>query len=62
MQAGAEYNITPYGTEAMHVLRAEKGYVTFDLLQHLNCSYFIFMSDDRTKSMHLWTKIPNKHR
>ena len=27
MQAGAEYQITPYGTETMHVLRAEKGYV-----------------------------------
>jgi len=27
MQAGAGFNITPYGTEAMHVLRAEKGYV-----------------------------------
>ena len=27
MQAGAEYEITPYGTETMHVLRAEKGYV-----------------------------------
>ena len=27
MQAGAEFNITPYGTETMHVLRAEKGYV-----------------------------------
>ena len=27
MQAGAEFNITPYGTEAMHVLRAEKGYI-----------------------------------
>jgi sarcosine oxidase subunit alpha len=25
--AGAEYGITPYGTEAMHVLRAEKGYI-----------------------------------
>ncbi len=25
--AGEEYNITPYGTEAMHVLRAEKGFV-----------------------------------
>ena len=25
--AGAKYNITPYGTEAMHVLRAEKGFV-----------------------------------
>jgi sarcosine oxidase subunit alpha len=24
--AGASYNITPYGTETMHVLRAEKGY------------------------------------
>ncbi|MDQ3405031.1 MAG: ferredoxin, partial [Actinomycetota bacterium] len=24
--AGAEYGITPYGTESMHVLRAEKGY------------------------------------
>ena len=27
MQAGAQYDITPYGTETMHVLRAEKGYV-----------------------------------
>ncbi|MCP4875542.1 MAG: sarcosine oxidase subunit alpha family protein [Gammaproteobacteria bacterium] len=27
MQAGAQFNITPYGTETMHVLRAEKGYV-----------------------------------
>ncbi len=27
MQAGAQFDITPYGTEAMHVLRAEKGYV-----------------------------------
>jgi len=27
MAAGAEFDITPYGTEAMHVLRAEKGYV-----------------------------------
>ena len=27
MQAGEPYNITPYGTETMHVLRAEKGYV-----------------------------------
>ena len=27
MQAGAAFNITPYGTETMHVLRAEKGYV-----------------------------------
>jgi sarcosine oxidase, subunit alpha len=26
MDAGAHYGITPYGTEAMHVLRAEKGY------------------------------------
>ena len=26
-EAGAEYGITPYGTEAMHVLRAEKGYI-----------------------------------
>jgi sarcosine oxidase subunit alpha len=25
--AGAEFGITPYGTEAMHVLRAEKGYI-----------------------------------
>ena len=25
--AGQEYDITPYGTESMHVLRAEKGYV-----------------------------------
>ncbi len=27
MTAGAKYDITPYGTEAMHVLRAEKGFV-----------------------------------
>ena len=27
MDAGAEFNITPYGTETMHVLRAEKGYI-----------------------------------
>ena len=26
MASGATYNITPYGTETMHVLRAEKGY------------------------------------
>jgi sarcosine oxidase subunit alpha len=27
MNAGAKYEITPYGTEAMHVLRAEKGFI-----------------------------------
>jgi len=27
MTAGAKYDITPYGTEAMHVLRAEKGFI-----------------------------------
>ncbi|MBE7183280.1 MAG: sarcosine oxidase subunit alpha [Methylobacterium mesophilicum] len=27
MEAGKAYDITPYGTETMHVLRAEKGYV-----------------------------------
>ena len=27
LAAGAAYGLTPYGTEAMHVLRAEKGYV-----------------------------------
>ena len=27
MEAGGEFGVTPYGTEAMHVLRAEKGYV-----------------------------------
>lgn len=27
MAAGVKYGITPYGTEAMHVLRAEKGYI-----------------------------------
>ena len=27
MDAGQEFGITPFGTEAMHVLRAEKGYV-----------------------------------
>ena len=26
-QAGAEFDITPYGTETMHVLRAEKGFI-----------------------------------
>jgi sarcosine oxidase subunit alpha len=27
MQAGEKYGITPYGTEALHVLRAEKGFI-----------------------------------
>ena len=27
--AGEEYGLTPFGTEAMHVLRAEKGYIMF---------------------------------
>ena len=27
MAEGARYDITPYGTEAMHVLRAEKGFI-----------------------------------
>ena len=27
MEAGKEFGITPYGTETMHVLRAEKGYI-----------------------------------
>jgi sarcosine oxidase subunit alpha len=27
MEHGKEYNITPYGTETMHVLRAEKGFI-----------------------------------
>jgi sarcosine oxidase subunit alpha len=27
MAAGAEHRITPYGTETMHILRAEKGYI-----------------------------------
>ncbi len=27
MTAGTKYGITPYGTEAMHVLRAEKGFI-----------------------------------
>jgi sarcosine oxidase subunit alpha len=27
MAAGARYGITPFGTEAMHVLRAEKGFI-----------------------------------
>ncbi|WP_299360872.1 sarcosine oxidase subunit alpha family protein [uncultured Paracoccus sp.] len=26
-QAGADFGITPYGTEAMHVMRAEKGFI-----------------------------------
>ncbi|MGI3211379.1 sarcosine oxidase subunit alpha family protein [Roseovarius tibetensis] len=27
MEAGAEYDVMPYGTEAMHVMRAEKGFI-----------------------------------
>ena len=27
MEAGKEFNITPYGTETMHLLRAEKGFI-----------------------------------
>lgn len=27
MEAGQEFDITPYGTEALHVLRAEKGFI-----------------------------------
>ena len=27
MRGGAKHGITPYGTEAMHVLRAEKGFI-----------------------------------
>jgi sarcosine oxidase subunit alpha len=27
IRLGEKYNLTPYGTEAMHVLRAEKGYI-----------------------------------
>ena len=27
MDAGKEFKITPYGTEAMHLLRAEKGFI-----------------------------------
>ena len=27
MKAGKEFNITPYGTETMHLLRAEKGFI-----------------------------------
>ncbi len=27
MEVGAQYNITPYGTETMHILRAEKGFI-----------------------------------
>ncbi len=27
MSAGEKYGVTPYGTEAMHVLRCEKGFV-----------------------------------
>jgi len=26
-EAGARYNLTPYGTETMHILRAEKGFI-----------------------------------
>lgn len=28
IEAGKKYNLTPYGTETMHVLRAEKGFIT----------------------------------
>ena len=27
MEEGKEFNITPYGTETMHLLRAEKGFI-----------------------------------
>lgn len=27
IEAGAKYNLTPYGTETMHILRAEKGFI-----------------------------------
>ncbi|MEC7455938.1 MAG: sarcosine oxidase subunit alpha family protein [Pseudomonadota bacterium] len=27
IEAGAEFDITPYGTESMHILRAEKGFI-----------------------------------
>ena len=27
IEAGKEFNITPYGTETMHLLRAEKGFI-----------------------------------
>ena len=27
MSAGAEFNVTPYGTEALHIMRAEKGFI-----------------------------------
>ncbi|MCK0166615.1 sarcosine oxidase subunit alpha family protein [Jannaschia sp. S6380] len=27
MEAGAEFGVTPYGTEALHVMRAEKGFI-----------------------------------
>ncbi|SDZ39806.1 sarcosine oxidase subunit alpha [Jannaschia faecimaris] len=27
MEAGAEFNVTPYGTEALHIMRAEKGFI-----------------------------------
>jgi sarcosine oxidase subunit alpha len=27
LEAGAEFGVTPYGTEAMHVMRAEKGFI-----------------------------------
>jgi sarcosine oxidase subunit alpha len=27
MEAGAEFGVAPYGTEAMHVMRAEKGFI-----------------------------------
>src|SRR4029078_11374305 len=34
MAAGEPFGITPYGTEAMHVLRAEKGYVIVGQATH----------------------------
>ena len=27
IEAGAEFNVTPYGTEALHIMRAEKGFI-----------------------------------
>ena len=37
MEAGKEFKITPYGTEAMHLLRAEKGFVIVGSRNRRNC-------------------------
>ena len=43
MEAGKEYNITPYGTETMHLLRAEKG---FNRRSRYRCNTYSYRSSN----------------